>query len=236
MEGRSTPGVPGAKASWAVSRPGSMRGTCRYTLTFGLDIIAASIVLPKTSCMANFVRSVLLRHSLCNFAMHVQKSRCSFAVCTSFVDLSCARPIQHSQCSFSDVCLICHVQSQLLPSQLRFGSKQHHMQKGTALPCFTAEACCSHPSVGVQEVLLQPHPVKRLKRTRGVSIHTPVVDVACGHWATYAVDEAGHVWAWGLNNYGQLGMPGQVKEFLQFWALCTYGKLLGNMQCHTATC
>jgi len=70
---------------------------------------------------------------------------------------------------------------------------------------------CSYPFAGVQEVLLQPHPVKRLKRSKGISIHTPLVDVACGHWATYAVDEAGHVWAWGLNNYGQLAMPGQVR-------------------------
>ncbi|KAA6415269.1 MAG: regulator of chromosome condensation [Trebouxia sp. A1-2] len=79
----------------------------------------------------------------------------------------------------------------------------------------------------MQEVLLQPHPVKRLKRSRGVSIHTPVVDVACGHWATYAVDEAGHVWAWGLNNYGQLGMPGQEPVFTPHVAT--------NLQAHTVT-
>ena len=109
------------------------------------------------------------------------------------------------------------------------------MQIGIVLPCCSAEVCCSFPCVGVQEVLLQPRPVKRLKRSRGVSIHTPVVDVACGHWATYAIDEAGHVWAWGLNNYGQLGMPGQVTHPVQFWALCTYGKLNGNMHCQMAT-
>ena len=83
---------------------------------------------------------------------------------------------------------------------------------------------------------MQPHPVKRLKRSRGVSIHTPVVDIACGHWATYAVDEGGHVWAWGLNNYGQLGMPGQVRHPVQFWVLCTNGKLPCDMYCHMATC
>ena len=65
-------------------------------------------------------------------------------------------------------------------------------------------------SYAMQETLLQPHPVKRVKRTRGVSVHTIIVDVACGSYATYAVDEAGNVWAWGLNNYGQLGMEGQV--------------------------
>ena len=62
----------------------------------------------------------------------------------------------------------------------------------------------------MQETLLKPHPVKRVKRARGVSVHTSIVDIACGSYATYAVDEEGNVWAWGLNNYGQLGMPGQV--------------------------
>ena len=143
--------------------------------------------------------------------------------------------LQHGQSPFSCsvVCLTCHLQSQLPSSQLIRGSRQHHIQVGTALSWCRAEPCCSYPSVGVQEVLLQPHPVKRLKRSRGVSIHTPVVDVACGHWATYAVDEAGHVWAWGLNNYGQLGMPGQVRQPVQFWALCTY---LAILHCHMATC
>ena len=62
----------------------------------------------------------------------------------------------------------------------------------------------------LQETLLTPHPVKRVKRARGVSVHSSIVDVACGSYATYAVDEAGNVWAWGLNNYGQLGLSGQV--------------------------
>ncbi|KAL3156070.1 hypothetical protein ABBQ32_013058 [Trebouxia sp. C0010 RCD-2024] len=61
----------------------------------------------------------------------------------------------------------------------------------------------------MKETLLQPRPVKRVKRVRGVSVHSPIVDIACGSYATYAVDEAGNTWAWGLNNYGQLGMPGQ---------------------------
>ncbi len=82
----------------------------------------------------------------------------------------------------------------------------------------------------MQEVLLQPHPVKRLKRSRGISIHTPLVDVACGHWATYAVDEGGHVWAWGLNNYGQLGMPGQVRP-----NCATLGSV-HTWQCYVAIC
>lgn len=63
----------------------------------------------------------------------------------------------------------------------------------------------------LQEDLLLPHPVKRTKRTRGVSSHNKIVDIACGSYASYAVDEVGNTWAWGLNNYGQVGMQGQVK-------------------------
>ena len=62
----------------------------------------------------------------------------------------------------------------------------------------------------MQEVLLKPHLVKRTKRMRGVSTHPPLKDVACGSYASYAVDEEGHVWAWGLNQYGQLGLPDLV--------------------------
>lgn len=43
-----------------------------------------------------------------------------------------------------------------------------------------------------------------------MSVNSPIVDVACGSYATYAVDEQGHTWGWGLNNYGQLGIQGQV--------------------------
>ena len=43
-----------------------------------------------------------------------------------------------------------------------------------------------------------------------MSVNSHIVDVACGSYATYAVDEQGHTWGWGLNNYGQLGIQGQV--------------------------
>lgn len=68
----------------------------------------------------------------------------------------------------------------------------------------------------MQETLLKPYLVKRVKRARGVSVHTSIVDIACGSYATYAVDEEGHVWGWGLNNYGQLGMPGQVSFYCAY--------------------
>lgn len=67
-------------------------------------------------------------------------------------------------------------------------------------------------SLKLQEILLRPHPVKRTKRSRGVSVHSRIVDIACGSYASYAVDEAGKTWAWGLNNYGQIGLPGEVRS------------------------
>lgn len=68
----------------------------------------------------------------------------------------------------------------------------------------------------LQESLLLPHPVKRTKRSRGVSVNTKIVDIACGSYASYAVDEAGKTWAWGLNNYGQIGLLGEVRS-LPYW-------------------
>ena len=35
-----------------------------------------------------------------------------------------------------------------------------------------------------------------------------VVDVNCGTYCTWATTADGHVLAWGLNNYGQLALPG----------------------------
>lgn len=72
-------------------------------------------------------------------------------------------------------------------------------------------------SLKLQESLLLPHPVKRTKRSRGVSVNTKIVDIACGSYASYAVDEAGKTWAWGLNNYGQIGLLGQVRCHTSYW-------------------
>lgn len=69
----------------------------------------------------------------------------------------------------------------------------------------------------LQEIWLVPQRVKRTKRRRGISVNAPIVDVACGSYASYAVDDQGHTWAWGLNNYGQLGNEGEVQ--LQLLAL-----------------
>jgi alpha-tubulin suppressor-like RCC1 family protein len=37
-----------------------------------------------------------------------------------------------------------------------------------------------------------------------------VVDFACGEYSSFALAQGGHVFAWGVNNYGQLAFPGKV--------------------------
>ena len=37
--------------------------------------------------------------------------------------------------------------------------------------------------------------------------------MAAGTYSTFARTADGHVYAWGLNNYGQLGLPGQAPVF-----------------------
>ena len=39
-----------------------------------------------------------------------------------------------------------------------------------------------------------------------------VVEVATGSYGSFALTEEGQVWAWGLNQYGQLGIPGEVSR------------------------
>jgi regulator of chromosome condensation len=40
-----------------------------------------------------------------------------------------------------------------------------------------------------------------------------IVDVNAGTYSTFALAEDGTVWAWGLNNYGQLGLKGEAPVF-----------------------
>ena len=37
-----------------------------------------------------------------------------------------------------------------------------------------------------------------------------IVDVAAGSYTSFAVTQQGHVWGWGLNQYGHLGFESQV--------------------------
>ncbi|KAL4446354.1 hypothetical protein ABPG77_003161 [Micractinium sp. CCAP 211/92] len=60
------------------------------------------------------------------------------------------------------------------------------------------------------DTLLTPHPVP-FKRVRGVS--NKIVDVNCGTYATFATTADGHIFAFGLNNYGQLALPGQAPVY-----------------------
>ena len=39
------------------------------------------------------------------------------------------------------------------------------------------------------------------------------MDVNCGTYATFATAADGSVYAWGLNNYGQLALPGQAPVY-----------------------
>ena len=47
-----------------------------------------------------------------------------------------------------------------------------------------------------------------MKKTGGGKRRRKVVDVCCGTYHTFATVDDGHVYACGLNNYGQLGIPG----------------------------
>jgi len=39
-------------------------------------------------------------------------------------------------------------------------------------------------------------------------VNSRIVDVNCGTYATFATSADGHIYAFGLNNYGQLALPG----------------------------
>lgn len=59
------------------------------------------------------------------------------------------------------------------------------------------------------ETLLLPHPVP----IKGATRRNKIVDVNCGTYTTFAITADGSVQAFGLNNYGQLALPGLVPIF-----------------------
>lgn len=59
--------------------------------------------------------------------------------------------------------------------------------------------------------LLTPHKVF-IKKSRGMA-STRIVDVACGTYDVFALTATGNVLAWGLNNYGQLGLASAAPIF-----------------------
>lgn len=59
------------------------------------------------------------------------------------------------------------------------------------------------------ESLLNP----RVVLFKGSRHSKKIVDVNAGTYSTFALAEDGTVWAWGLNNYGQLGLKGEAPVF-----------------------
>ena len=60
-----------------------------------------------------------------------------------------------------------------------------------------------------EETQLTPAAVP-FKRKRGVKASSRIADIAAGPYTSFACTEDGHVFAWGLNNYGQLGFSSKV--------------------------
>ncbi len=69
------------------------------------------------------------------------------------------------------------------------------------------------PERGLKELLLTPAEVS-LKRTASAAKADPIVDVAASNYTSFAVTQKGQVWAWGLNNYGQLAQEGEVRTLI----------------------
>ncbi|KAG8163423.1 hypothetical protein KVR01_006720 [Diaporthe batatas] len=60
----------------------------------------------------------------------------------------------------------------------------------------------SHPELGLRPASVGALPIRGAKATQ----------VACGSYHSFAVDEQGRVYAWGLNTYAQLGTPDGAGE------------------------
>lgn len=67
-------------------------------------------------------------------------------------------------------------------------------------------------SLAAVQTLLKFHPVSSRKLWGSKRL----TGVFAGGWSTAVVDEAGRVFAWGLNNYGQLGQPSSSKRTIEY--------------------
>lgn len=76
------------------------------------------------------------------------------------------------------------------------------------------------PERGLKDLLLAPAEVS-LKRTAKAAAADPTVDIVAGNYSTFALTQQGQVWAWGLNNYGQLGHEGEVRHLAHPLICCT---------------
>ncbi|KAK9819199.1 hypothetical protein WJX74_002113 [Apatococcus lobatus] len=63
-----------------------------------------------------------------------------------------------------------------------------------------------------EETQLTPAAVP-FKRTRGVKASSKIVDIAAGPYTCFVCTDDGHVFAWGLNNYGQLGFASKAPAY-----------------------
>ena len=77
------------------------------------------------------------------------------------------------------------------------------------------------PERGLKQKLLTPAEVT-LKRAAKAAAADPVVDIAAGNYSTFAVSQKGQVWAWGLNNYGQLAQEAEVKAYPLHYTTCLW--------------
>lgn len=60
----------------------------------------------------------------------------------------------------------------------------------------------NHPELALRPTSIGALPIRGAKAVR----------VACGSYHSFAVDEQGRVYAWGADNFGQLGIPGEAGE------------------------
>lgn len=71
------------------------------------------------------------------------------------------------------------------------------------------------PNCDLERCVYWPKPLTRGRR---------ITDVAAGTYSTFARTADGQVYAWGLNNYGQLGLPGQEPIFAPTLVAALTGK------------
>lgn len=87
-------------------------------------------------------------------------------------------------------------------------------------------------------------PGQRVRGIYGATLHvcsgvsSRIVDVNCGTYATFATTADGHIFAFGLNNYGQLALPGELSSLVvrQGWDLPTPAAVAGRDCCSGDTC
>ena len=129
----------------------------------------------------------------------------------------------HAACTFSSVeTVIAHVPgTDHVVALLRSGAL---LSWGTGEQGQLGRIGARLPERGLKEMLLTPAEVT-LKRAAKAAAADPITDIAAGNYSSFALTKSGRVWAWGLNNYGQLGQEGEVrhpsaKDLLEHKSIC----------------